>query len=333
MKYGTIELHNVCGILDGDGKPGVGMSRLPLAILPEINKGAAGMARMGTGCEIRGILPPGGEAKVVLQVIDSNTTPPVITVYHGDFCSQSVMAGKEPVEIVIKPPDRLAMMQKTRRAALFDPRLVRVRLPPIHTARILSITGDLAYPDAGSTPSKTLLCYGSSITHGACAIAPEGTYAAHCARRLGCDLVNLGFGGAAQMDRAIAEHIAARQDWDLATFEMGINVRTWTIEQFRAAVETFVGTVVAAHPQKPIFCIDLFTYFNDVADTPVGAVGFRDAVRDIVAATGSSHVHHVDGRTLLTDPTGLRTDMVHPSDTGMQEIGTNLAAFITRTLN
>jgi hypothetical protein len=38
MKYGTIELHNVWDILENDGKPGIGMSRLPLEILPEINK-------------------------------------------------------------------------------------------------------------------------------------------------------------------------------------------------------------------------------------------------------------------------------------------------------
>lgn len=335
MKYRNIELHNVCGIRENDGKPGFGISRLPLEILPEINKGAAGMARMGTGCEIRGMLPDGGEARIVLQAMDSNVTPPVVTVYHGCFCSQSVIAGREPTEIVIKQPDRLAMMSTISRAAghPFDPRLVRVRLPPIHPVRILSINGDLIYPEAGTTPSRTLLCYGSSITHGACAIAPEGTYAAQCAQRLGCDLINLGFGGAAQMDRAIADHIAKRQDWDLATFEMGINVRTWPLEQFRAAVENFIATVVAAQPDKPVFCIDLFTYFEDYEETPAFAIGFRDAVKEIAGGYDSGNVHYIDGRELLVDPAGLRTDMVHPSDTGMQEMGQNLADFIGRALD
>ncbi len=330
MKYGTIELHNVCGIIENDGKPGFGISRLPLEILPEINKGAASMALMGTGCEIRGMLPPGGQAKIVLQAMGSNTTPPVVTVYHGCFCGQSVIANMEPTEIVIKAPDRIDMMSAISRdrGYPFDPRLVRVRLPPIHTLRILSIEGDLAYPEPETTPSRKLLCYGSSITHGACAIAPEGTYAAQCARHLGCDLINLGFGGSAQMDRPIADHIAARGDWDMATFEMGINVRTWPLEQFRTAVEYFVGTVVAAHPAKPVFCIDLFTYFDDFEDPRTTAVGFREAVREIAAATGSGNVHYIDGRGLLVDPAGLRTDMVHPSDAGMQEMGRNLADII-----
>ncbi len=331
MKYGKVELHNVCGLRADDGQPGMGISRLPLEMLAHINPGAADNARKGTGCEIRGMLPPGGEARVVLQSTHNNTTPPVVTVYHGGFCGQSEIAGREPTELCIKPPDRLDMMSDIARDQkhAFDPRLVRVRLPPIHSVRILSIDGDLTYPQPGMTPSKTLLSYGSSITHGACAIAPEGTYAAQCARLLDCDLINLGFGGSAHMDPPIAEHIGSRTDWDLATLEMGINVRNWPLAKFRAAVEAFVGTITTAQPGKPVFCIDLFTYFADFEVEPTTAVGFREAVRDIVAATGSENVHYLDGRDLLVHATGLRTDMVHPSDAGMQEMGQHLAACIT----
>lgn len=334
MKYGNIELHNVCGILENDGNPGIGISRLPLAILPHINKGAANQCSNGTGCEIRGMLPEGGEARVVLQRVQDNTTVPVASVYHGCFCGQTVVVDQVPTEIVIKTHDRLGCMQVAAQQAShpFAPQLVRVRLPPIHTVRILSIEGDLTYPDPGTTPDKTLLCYGSSITHGASATLPEGTYAAQCARTLGYDLINLGFGGSAQMDPPIAEHIANRTDWDVATLEMGINVRNWPVETFHAAVEKFVGIIVDAHPRKPVFCIDLFTYFADFEEKPTLAVGFRDAVREIVAALDSPYVHHIDGREILTEAAGLRTDIVHPSDIGMQEMGLNLAAQIAARL-
>jgi lysophospholipase L1-like esterase len=333
MKYGNIELHNVCDILENDGQPGIGISRLPLSVLPAINKGAAKQSHNGTGCEIRGMLPEGGKARIVLQTMHSNSTVPVVTVYHGCFCGQSVVAAMEPTEIVIKVPDRIELMANVSRVQghTFDPRLVRVRLPPIHTTRILSIEGDLIYPEPAATPASTLLCYGSSITHGACATIPEGTYAAQCARALGYDLINLGFGGSAQMDPAIANHIAARTDWDVATLEMGINVRNWPLEQFRCAVEQFVSTIVAAHPRKPVFCIDLFTYFDDFEEAPTLAVGFREAIQEIVRATDSPFVHHVDGREILRQAAGLRTDMVHPSDTGMQEMGQNLATRIAAT--
>jgi len=336
MKYGNVELHNVCDVSEGDEAPGMGISRLPLEILPDINENARRMARMGSGSEIRGMLASSGEAKVVLQVMGDNTTPPVITVYHGCFCSQSIAASVGvPTELTIKEPDRLAMMIEIaqREGHPFDPRLVRVKLSSVHPVRIISVEGNLSYPANGSTPAKTLLSYGSSITHGSCAVAPESTYPAQCARLLGYDLINLGSGGSARMEEPIAKHIATRKDWNVATFEMGINVRDWPVEKFHGVVETFVCTVVSAQPEKPIFCIDLFTYFDDFTVSPQYAVGFRDAVRDIVQSINSPKVHYVDGRDLLVHASGLRTDMVHPSDEGMHEIGQNLARVIRRFLS
>jgi len=330
MKYQNVELHNVCDITEHEGEAGFGVLRLPRDILGEINQGARGMSAMGSACEIRGMLAEGGQAKIVLQVVDSNTTPPVATVYHGCFRAQSILLGPEPTEITITEPPKMAQLSQIskERGLPFDPRLVRLRLPPIHTARIISIEGDLSYPAPESTPANTLLCYGSSITHGAHAIPPEGTYAAQCARRLGYDLVNLGVGGSAQMDRAIAAHIASRDDWDIASFEMGINVRGWPREQFHEAVDHFVTTVASAHPDKFIFCIDLFTNDADFEGGPELGVGFRETVQEIAAKFDSGKVIHVDGRTILTDPTGLNTDLVHPSDNGMAEMGANLAGII-----
>lgn len=332
MRYKNVDLHNVCDLIEDDGGPGIGMLRLPRVILGEINQGARNMARMGASCEIRGMLPDGGQARVVLQAIDDNVTPPVVTVFHGCFCSQSVLLGKEPTEIIIRTPPTIALMEKISRADKhpFDPRLVRVRLSAIHTSRIISIEGDLNYPPLEAKPKKTLLCYGSSITHGASAIPPEGIYAAQCARRLGCDLINLGFGGSAHMDPAIAAHIASRHDWDIASLEMGINVRSWPRDKFKQAVDTFVRTIATAHPEKFIFCIDLFTNDADFEVNSTKAVGFREAVKEVAGQYNSNKVIHVDGRTILTDPTGLRTDLVHPADEGMQEMGANLAATISR---
>ena len=335
MRYGNVELHNVCDIIEGDGAPGIGLSRLPLDVLPRINGGARDKALMSAGCEIRGMLAEGGMAKVVLSLPDDdNATPAVATVFHGEFCGKSVLVGGGERALDISFPENVPLMSRpgTRRPSGFDPRLVRVRLPHKHKCRIVSIEGGLSYPAPGSTPPLTMLSYGSSITHGFHGTAPEGTYVSQCARRLGCDLLNLGFGGAAQMDSAIAEHIASRGDWDFATFEMGINVRRWPLEQFRSAVERFVSTVADAHPDKWIFCIDLFTNNCDLGAEPVLGAGFREAVAEIVEKRGSERVVHVDGRSVLADPSGLRTDLVHPSDDGMQEMGRNLAEVISNRM-
>ncbi len=335
MKYGNIELHNVCDIVEEPGKEGFTTLRYPRGILEQINEGARRMATHGSGIEIRGMLPPGGEARVALQTLDNNVVPPVVTVYHGCFSGQAVAIGREPTSITVKQHANADVMERltAERRLPFDSRLVRVCLPPIHPVRILRIEGDLTYPAPGSTPAGKMLCYGSSITHGAHAISPQGTYASHCARLLGYDLINLGVGGSAQMDPAIAQHIAARTDWDLAVLEMGINVLGWPFEKFEQAVDRFVRTIVAAQLDKPVFCIDLFTCAGDFKPDAPKAPGFRRIVKEVVQKINSDRVIHFDGRDILRNLGGLQVDLVHPNDNGMFEMGTNLAEVIRTRLS
>jgi hypothetical protein len=334
VKYENVELHNVCEVIATPDDVGFRICRLPAEVREQVNQGAQNNSYHGTGCEIRGMLADDGKARVVLQVLGDNCVPPIATVYHGCFSGQAVLVGHEPTEINITQPAHSAVMQQIARDQKlpFDPRLVRITLPHIHPVRILAIEGDLTCPAADATPAKTMLCYGSSITHGAHAIGPHSTYAAQTASRLGCDLVNLGFGGSAHMDPAMARHIAARDDWDFATLEMGINVRAWPTEKFRAAVDHFVTTIVEAHPDKFVFCIDLFTNNNDYDPQPDLAVGFREVVDEIAGKFASPRVIHLDGRDLLQHPGGLQVDLVHPNDHGMQEMGANLAAAITKAM-
>lgn len=334
MRYQNIELHNVWDIIETSGVEGFTTSRLPLSIHGTINPGARRMAAHGAGIEVRGMLEPGGEAQVTLQMLDTNCVPPVAVVYHGSFCGVSVHVDAEPTTIKIRTPAKMELIQRisSEQNLPYDPRLVRVLLPAIHPIRVVKIEGDLTYPTPDAYPQKKLLCYGSSITHGAHAISPMSTYASQCAWRLGYDLINLGSGGSAQMDLAVAEHIATRGDWDVATFEMGINVRTWERDRFYDAVERFVGTIVSANPDKPIFCIDVFTYDDDFKPEPTPAPMLRSVVQEIAAKHKAARVTYVDGRTILRDPTGLQVDLVHPNDNGMAEMGRELAAVIKRVV-
>jgi hypothetical protein len=325
MKYQNIELHNVWDTYDAEDA--FGISRLPLGIVDDINKNARNMSKLASACEIRGVLKEGGEAKIVLKVLDDNVVPPVVLVYRGDFCEQTIYLQQENTEIIIKDIPKQKTMEDiaNKEGFAFHPKLVRVRLPHIHNVHIVSIEGDLSYPDKELLPKKTLLSYGSSITHGASSISADGTYASQCARKLGYDLINLGVGGAAQMDMPIADHIATRDDWDIATLEMGINVRNWEPKKFREAVDLFVTKIVETCPDKYIFCIDLFTNDADFEKREDIAIGFREIVREIANKFNSSKVMHIDGREILKDPYGLRTDLVHPNCHGMQEMGFNLA--------
>jgi len=59
---------------------------------------------------------------------------------------------------------------------------------------------------------------------------------------------------------------------------------------------------------------------------------FRDIVKDVATGIKSDKVIHIDGRKLLKNWSGLCTDLVHPSPSGMEEIARNLAGVIRKKL-
>jgi len=327
MRYQNVELHNIVETPAAEDGRGVDLLRIPDSVRTTLNDNAMKYAFHGPAAEIRFNLPKDATAKVVLETQDENIFPPLAMVFQGEYRCQTVLIEQRPTEILVDPAqigswDLLGDLAHERRQR-FDGTLTRILLPHLHRVRLIEIDGPISPPRDGQAPAARYLSYGSSITHGAHAVCPTGSYAMQAAKHLGVDLVNLGFGGGAHLEETLARHIAERTDWDFATLEMGINVVGWPTEKFRAAVETFVGTIARAHPDKWIFCIDLFTYAGDLNGQ--GDNGFRDAVADVVAALAMPKVVHLDGRELLTDITGLQFELVHPSDDGMVEMGRNLA--------
>ena len=109
--------------------------------------------------------------------------------------------------------------------------------------------------DAPVTPSRSAqgprwVHHGSSISHGASADAPTGTWPVVAARRAGLDLVNLGFSGNAVLDPFTAQAIRD-QAADVITLKIGINVMDHDFMRpraFRPAVEGFLDVVRDGHP-------------------------------------------------------------------------------------
>ncbi len=102
--------------------------------------------------------------------------------------------------------------------------------------------------------------------------------------------------------------------------------RGFTQEQFRERADNLVETVANAHPETPIACITLFPYHADHVrgDDRDRAAAFRQHLRDIVAETDHDELVLLEGPDLL-EPTGLTTDLLHPGDEGLIDIGRALA--------
>jgi lysophospholipase L1-like esterase len=326
-----VELYNVHELLSTAGVPGMGFCRIPNALRLQLNEAAIRNAVQATGCEIRFNLADNrGDASEVRIVLQSTESPSLVEVYQGPFLVSWHVVGLEPTEIVIAHPERQPMIEELykQHSLPFDPQLTRVLLPWRPPALLLSIKGKTTLPRPGQTPAVKLLTYGSSITHGNSAIRPSGTWASRTAQRLGVDLLNLGFGGGAHLEPQMADYIAGRDDWHLATLEMGINlIGQIDANEFARRVAYFIPTIARAHPDKWIFCIDLFTCRYDWEEKAKIAA-FRRIVAEQVAKLGLPKLVHLSGADLLTSLAGLTADLVHPSPYGMEEIAQNLAAII-----
>ncbi|MBU7004540.1 MAG: hypothetical protein HXS50_03165, partial [Theionarchaea archaeon] len=175
----------------------------------------------------------------------------------------------------------------------------------------------------------------SSITHGATAIRSTGTYASRTSQLLGYDLVNLGFGGGAHCESQLADYIAGRADWNLATMELGINMvraERFTVDVFEERVRYFVGKIAGTHKDKWIFCLDLFTFAEDLLGGDGKQESFRDVVRTTVKDLDLPRLVYLNGKDLLQNVPGLTFDLVHPSPFGMEEIARNLSSAIESSI-
>ena len=350
MRYGNLELHNVAELLSGSAREvlppeawawlaanpiynrppweeqtspdGLWLSRIPDALRRKLNPLV----------QINGLLASGAEARFNLKSASATLTlkcvrgQGVLEIWHGPFMTSWKVIGTEPVAVKIEPPanlDELAALARRHRLP-FDARLTRVLLPWEPQVRLLGVEGEFEPPRPEQTPRRRYLAYGSSITNGARSIPPTASYAARTAQLLGVDLLNLGFGGGAHLEKEIAEHIAARDDWDFASLEMGINIGGIGRAEFARRVDVMVDTVHAAHPDKRLFCIDVFTCRDDLTGNP-HFNEYRDVVRDKVCAVNRPNVVWIPGRQILSSVEGLTADLVHPSPAGMEEMARNLS--------
>ena len=328
MVYIGVWLHNVAELLEAED--GVMLTRVPDRLRMAVNPGVQSLALHGTGVEIRFNLKS-KEARIILKSKEERTS--IGEVYQGNFLFSTYLINNRNSEVIISLPGNIEKLKEVsqKEGHPFNAGLTRVILPYRATCVIVDIEGEFELPRKEQLPAKSYLAYGSSITHGATATRPTGTYAMRTAHLLGVDLINLGFCGSALCEKEMADYIAGRNDWDFASLEMGINmIGGFDVSEFRKRVEYFVPAIAKAHPDKDIFCIDMFTFYMDMEKEERRHKLFRKVVRDVVKEVNSDKVIHIDGRKLLRNWSGLCTDLVHPSPSGMEEIAGNLAGIMSK---
>jgi len=326
MKYKNVELYNVEEIKKEND--GFQLLRIPEALREKLNESAKNASLYPSGCEIRFNLKS-EKAKIFLKGINGNG---ICEVFFGDFFESWRLIKNEITEIEIRYPqniDKLKIWSEEKKLK-FDPELVRVILPHLLITKIIDIEGEFELPERNQTPQIKYLAYGSSITHGASAVRPTGTYAFKTAQLLNVDLINLGFGGGAHLEKEIADYIAERDDWDFATFELGINmVGGFEVEEFEKRVDYFIEKIVSKKGDKKLFFIDIYPFFMDY-ENQEKQMKFREIVKNKVKEINRDNVIHISGFDILKSLKGLAFDILHPSPFGMEEMAYNLSNILKK---
>lgn len=306
------------------GSDGVRLQRVPETVRTKLNE-TAQMRMLSPACsEIRFV---SDRPTVRLTLSSEGWTDAV--VFHGVFQSDRRFSiTKETQTIEITAPERLRQLCASLPKEMpFSPNVFRVMMAG-DAVHFHGMEQDgIRPPTAEELPKLRYLAYGTSITHGGCATGPHLAYVSQTARRLGADLINLGVSGSAHCEHELADYIASREDWDIATLALSVNMGEFSLEAFSERVSYMVNTVAGADTRRPVACITLYPYFDDLdtQDRKAHATGRRRSLRDAVAACPHPNVHLFEGPDILSDLGGLTPDLIHPADNGMIQMGENLA--------
>jgi hypothetical protein len=174
-------------------------------------------------------------------------------------------------------------------------------------------------PTASELPGARWLAYGSSITNGASPLQHINSYVYHAARVANLDVLNLGLSGSCLCEPEIAEYIGNRDDYQVLTLEVGVNMRrTVTPEDFRNRVERLLDSVCKSG--RKVF---LVTIFPNIAppEQDEKQSAFVKILRELHTSGRWSDLGLIEGGSVLDDLGDLTTDMIHPSDYGHARMG------------
>jgi lysophospholipase L1-like esterase len=330
-----VQLHNFAGVELTDDGQGVWLYRLPREVRDKLDtrtpdgqeRSGAQKMRFARQSEIRFVLDEGAKLSDVKLHLQA-TKDAQVAFFWGDVLTGTSRLGLGGKARPVTPMSHGlldSLIEKFPRGR-FANRVCRVVIDGGEIS-LHGVEGKVRPPKAEEL-APVMLSYGTSISEGAAASRGDLAWNALTARALGYDLINLGSSGTAFCEPIIADYLSSL-DWDLCVLEISVNMAGtgFTTEQFKERAALMIDKLATSHPEARIVCISLFPFgTGDLWKNP-NTKAYREALEEIVNASGCENVHFISGPDLLSF-TGLSRDLLHPSDHGMIEISTKLSARI-----
>lgn len=334
MIYKNLDIYNIEEIIHNeDGS--ISWLRLPKNVYDKLeSEQGKNMAQNSTGVELR-FKMSGSKATIRMAVKSGEGC---FHIYRG-----SVQGGwadhevhkcvkTQPQDFVIdasEDKEKLKIMSEKNKSQ-WNSEVIRIIFDR-GNFKIFDVTGDIQPPEKQDLPEKSLMCYGSSITHGSNSIDMSHSWASVLAHNINYDVKNKGMAGSCFMEPRFADYIAAegaKNNWDILTLELGINVLGWEESKIYERVEYIIKTVAEANKEKPIFVISPFYHCGETFDKNDRTHIWRNIISETVAKLGYSNVTYINGLDLLGDITLISADFVHPNIYGVAQIAERLTKII-----
>lgn len=342
MLHKNIDIHNIAELIYNDDGS-VSWKRVPSDVQREMEMpNGQRVAQNSTGVELRFIIN-GDSATIRMSTYENN--PKSFATFHvfrgglqGGWRDHEVhrhVTGEVQDFVIEKSKniDKLKIMSE-KSGSEWDCEVVRIIFDR-GAYKIFDVIGDVAPPSKAQIPSKTLLAYGSSITHGSNAIDASHTWVAQVAHNLQLNTRNLGMAGSCALEPAMAEYIAKegeKGNWDIATLELGINVLTWPDEKIISRVENIVHQVAGRNADKPVLVISPFYHCGEFFNENDNAKNWRKIIKEVTAQLAYKNVTYIDGLEVLDGMQYISADQVHPNIYGVQRIADVLTEKIQEVL-
>ena len=330
MLYKNIDIHNVAELVYNDDGS-VSWKRVPSEVQSEMEiPNGQRMAQNATGVELRFIIK-GDSATIRMSTCGNDPkATQAFHVYRGgiqggwrDLDMNRRVTGEIQDFVIERSSNMSNLKAMTEKCGYdWDPEVVRIVLKG-GGCKIYDIIGDVVPPSKVHYPRKTLLSYGSSITHGSNALDQPHTWVSVVAHNLNMDARNLGMAGSCAMEPAMAEYIASegeKGNWDVATLELGINVLKWEDEKIVSRVENIIRQVAGRNVDKPVFVISPFYHCAEDFSETDRAKRWRELIEEIVIRLNYKNVTYINGLDILDGMSYMSADGVHPNIYGVQRI-------------
>lgn len=343
MIYQNMEFHNVAELQSIQNVAGLRLQRFPESVRYSLGHGDHERGRFyaerSVGCEIR-FVTDAPFFRITLSAVENEG---MVFIYKGNFLHDSFrLQPGVPTTLHVETPPKFETVNSSALKAPFSPAVWRILFG--HEAcfafhHLETFGHAVRPPREGERPALRWLAYGSSITFGGNALLYTNTYIQQAAKRLGVDVACKGMPGSCFCDPLMVRYIAEETEWDFITLELGVNMRgRFTAAEFEERIRGLIREVQTHHPAKPVIVINIYLneaiHLKDQNDRIAqDNWEFNRIVQQVVSELGSPNLHFIDGADILTDFSGLTTDLLHPSDDGHIHMGDNLARRLKAILN